>query len=219
MSISDRYKKVNPYFASRTRVWVRGNPIMLNIEIEVVPMSEVPEEIELNANEAAPLVLIVDDEPLLADTLAAVLASSGLSVVKAYNGNSALEIALEREPDLLLSDVMMPGMNGIQLAMAVAMELPRCEVLLFSGHASKRDLADAHAAGFNFRLMAKPMHPVELLQRVFECLKWQPGTMPARTTSQHMSGLSMRTSQIRFVERPKRAWPSAHLFHWLYWWA
>jgi CheY-like chemotaxis protein len=170
--------------------------MLRDIDIEVVGLAEVPSEIESRASDAAPLVLIVDDEQLVADTLAAVLASSGLSVLKAYNGSSALEIALQYTPDLLLSDVMMPGMNGIQLAMAVAMELPRCEVLLFSGHASVRDLADAHAAGFNFPLMTKPMHPVELLHRVFECLNWQPGTMPVRAPAKHLSGFSMRTEQM-----------------------
>jgi CheY-like chemotaxis protein len=181
---------------SRTRVWVRGNPIMRSIDIEVVPLAEVPNEIELNASDPVPLVLIVDDEMLLADTLAAVLASSGLHVVKAYNGTSALEIALEREPDLLLSDVMMPGMNGIELAMAVATELPRCKVLLFSGHASTRDLADACAAGFNFPLMAKPMHPVELLRRVFECLKWNPRMTRGSSTSKSLSGVSKQARHL-----------------------
>jgi len=83
-------------------------------------------------------------------------------------------MAQHKLPDLLLSDVMMPGMNGIDLAMAVATELPLCKVLLFSGHASVRDLAPAYAEGFDFPLMTKPMHPVEMLKRVFESLQWQP---------------------------------------------
>ena len=143
-------------------------------DIEVVPLADVPSEITLSAMDATPLVLVVDDEPLLADTLAAVLASSGLAVAKAYDGSSALAIALEEAPNLLLSDVRMPGMNGIELAIAVATELPSCEVLLFSGHASANDLASAYSLGFDFPLIAKPMHPVELLRRVFECLQWQP---------------------------------------------
>ena len=170
--------------------------MMRDMAVEIVPLSEVPSKIDSSTSGAAPLVLIVDDEQLVADTLAAVLASSGLSVMKAYNGSSALEIARRRTPDLLLSDVMMPGMNGIQLAMAVATELPDCEVLLFSGHASTRDLADASAAGFNFPLMTKPMHPVELLKRVFECLKWHPGATPANTNLRQPGGLSMRTLQM-----------------------
>ena len=144
------------------------------IKIEIVPLTEVPIETEIWPEERVPLVLVVDDEPLLADTLAAVLATSGLAVAKAYNSHLALEIAMRKRPDLLLSDVMMPGMNGIELAMVVASELPVCKVLLFSGHASIADLEQARGAGFDFPLLTKPMHPTEMLKRVFECLEWEP---------------------------------------------
>src|SRR5580698_10703088 len=144
------------------------------IEFEVVSLDEVPQEPSKREANNPPLVLVVDDEPLLADTIAAVLATSGLKVVKAYNGSMALELAMLHDPDLLLSDVMMPDMNGVDLAMTIAADLPACKILLFSGHATVKDLARAQAEGFDFPLMSKPMHPVEMLKRVFDCLGWQP---------------------------------------------
>ena len=162
-------------------------------DIEVVPLAEVPSEIDSDRSYTVPLVLVVDDEPLVADTLAAVLASSGLAVVRAYDGDSALEIALQEVPNLLLSDIRMPGMTGIELAMAVATELPTCEVLLFSGHASTHDLAEAHAAGFNFPLMTKPMHPVELLKRVHRCLNWQS---PEQLHTESSAGFNDFSTQL-----------------------
>jgi CheY-like chemotaxis protein len=162
-----------------------------DIEIEIVPLAEVPPEAEVCLEDRVPLVLVVDDETLLADTLAAVLATSGLEVVKAYNGRTALNVAMQRAPDLLLTDVMMPGMNGIELAMVVASELPECKVLLFSGHATELDLAPARAVGFDFPLMMKPMHPVEMMKRVFDCLGWQPESVEPRRTREPYFGLRM----------------------------
>ncbi len=144
------------------------------IDFEVVSLSEVPVEAADCLADKVPLVLVVDDEPLICETVAAVLATSGLAVIKAHCGTRALELALRQTPDLLLSDVMMGGMNGIELAITIATELPACKVLLFSGHASLKDLAPAQACGFDFPLMTKPIHPVELLKRVFDCLDWQP---------------------------------------------
>jgi CheY-like chemotaxis protein len=153
------------------------------IEFEVVSLVEVPTDSSVRPAYDTPLILVVDDEPLVADTIAAVLATSGVKVAKAYNGRAALDMAMLHVPDLLLSDVMMPGMNGIELAMAVVTELPRCKVLLFSGHATMTDLAPAYAEGFDFPLMTKPIHPVEMLNRVFDCLGWEPRPMQAERIS------------------------------------
>ena len=165
------------------------------IEVEVVSLAEVPPT-DYVAVDDVPLVLVVDDEPMVTDTVAAVLGISGLAVVKAYNGSEALEVALRRVPDLLLSDVMMPGMNGVELAIAVATELPGCKVLLFSGHATLKDLAEAHASGFDFPLMTKPIHPEEMLKRVFACLGWQPRADRAEKMFGERLPLSVATESV-----------------------
>ena len=93
-----------------------------------------------------PIVLVVDDEAVIADTRAMILEHNGISTMVAYNGNSALEIAKTIHPDLLLADVAMPGMNGIDLAMAIRQIIPNCGILLFSGQASNRGFAGASSS-------------------------------------------------------------------------
>jgi CheY-like chemotaxis protein len=119
-----------------------------------------------------PCVLVVDDESAIADTIAKILCLSGYSAIAAYDGNSALETALLRPPALLITDVMLPGMNGIELAITIKRVYPDCKILLFSGQASTSDLlASAHRAGHRFTLLTKPVPPRDLLAMVAENLK------------------------------------------------
>jgi DNA-binding NtrC family response regulator len=120
---------------------------------------------------SARLVLIVDDEVRIADTLAAILRCSGYKTVVAYDAESALEIVQVTPPDLLLSDVVMPGLSGVDLALAVRQMIPGCKILLFSGQAGTIDLlAAARAAGQTFTVLAKPLHPTKLLAWIAKLL-------------------------------------------------
>ena len=114
------------------------------------------------------MVLVVDDERVLADSLSIILSRSGFSVMTAYDGESALNLAKGTPPDLLLSDVMMgPGIDGIELATAVVAFCPNCKVLLFSGHAATVNLLEkARQEGNQFTLLSKPLHPADLLERI-----------------------------------------------------
>jgi DNA-binding NarL/FixJ family response regulator len=83
-------------------------------------------------------------------------------------------------PELLITDIAMPRMNGIQLALALVDAIPDCKVLLFSGHASHIDLVEARKAGFDFPLLAKPVHPAKMLARVADSLcfqRWAPSPL------------------------------------------
>jgi DNA-binding NtrC family response regulator len=112
-------------------------------------------------------VLVVDDEKRIADTLAAILEFKGYESRAAYDGAAALEMCRARIPDLLITDVVMPGMSGIELGIAVKRECATCHVLLFSGQAATAQmLEDAEACGHRFELLAKPVHPSQLLERV-----------------------------------------------------
>ncbi len=142
-----------------------------SLNSEIVPLAEVPFEAPIDDTELRrPIVLVVDDEPLVADTLSVILARAGLSMLTAYDGLRALEIAREVRPELLISDVAMPEMNGVELALAVVEAVPTCKVLLFSGHATSADLVNALDAGHDFPLLAKPVHPTEMLRQVNKSL-------------------------------------------------
>jgi DNA-binding response OmpR family regulator len=146
------------------------------MNFETVPLAELASKgIIPPTNPYKPVVLIVDDEQIIADTLAAILRRSGFTAMATYQGSTALEIARNSPPDLLLTDVAMPGMSGIDLAIAIRQSFLHCKVLLFSGQASTTDLlTNARDAGHDFVCLQKPLHPKELLARISEALALQP---------------------------------------------
>jgi len=113
------------------------------------------------------LVFVVDDESCIADTLAAILRMSGYTATAFYDGESALAACHSAAPDLIISDVIMPGMSGIELAIEVRERYPQCRVLLFSGMAATTDLLErARQRGHEFEVLAKPLHPADLLAKM-----------------------------------------------------
>jgi CheY-like chemotaxis protein len=139
------------------------------LNIEVISLKQVPVDRTLpNSAEIRPVVLVVDDERVIADTLSIILTKNGFAVLTAYSAESALELVEVVPPDLLLSDVMMgPGMDGTELAIQVVTAFPECKVLLFSGHAATRDLLEkVGESGHHFTLLTKPLHPSDLLARI-----------------------------------------------------
>jgi CheY-like chemotaxis protein len=110
-------------------------------------------------------VLVVDDEPIIANTIVAILHMNGFAAGAAYSGEAALQMALLVPPVLLLTDVVMPGMSGIELAIAVTEAIPDCKTLLFSGQAITNDLL-RDAKGRQFTLLQKPVHPRDLLTEI-----------------------------------------------------
>jgi DNA-binding response OmpR family regulator len=132
-----------------------------------------------------PVILVVDDERTIADTLSMILGKNGFAAMTAYNGASALEIATLVPPQLLISDVMMPGMSGIDLAIAIRDVVPDCGVILFSARAFTADLlASARLAGLDFMALTKPVHPTEMLARVSERLKLRKEVLVKETEAQ-----------------------------------
>lgn len=125
-------------------------------------LSESEEERE---GKSLPRVLVVDDERLFADTTAAVLRRAGFDARTAYDAFGALEIMESFHPDYLLTDIMMPGMNGVQLAIAITKMYPLIKIMLFSGQAGIMDiLEESQANGYDFPLLAKPVHPSMLVE-------------------------------------------------------
>jgi DNA-binding response OmpR family regulator len=114
-----------------------------------------------------PKVLVADDERVIADTLAIILNQSGFEATAVYTGEKAVEVARTLQPDMLISDVIMTDLNGIDAAIRIREMLPGCKILLFSGQAATADLLDrARNQGHEFEILAKPVHPQDLLARL-----------------------------------------------------
>ncbi len=113
------------------------------------------------------VVFVVDDEAVIAETLAIILNQAGFQATAFDHPQKAIAARAELSPALLISDVMMPGMTGVELAIHFRKAQPECKVLLFSGQASTADmLGKARAEGYDFDLLSKPVHPADLLAKL-----------------------------------------------------
>lgn len=114
-------------------------------------------------------VLVVDDQRIIADSLSEILNNVGFEATAAYDGMDALEIMSDFRPQWILSDVLMPRMNGVELGIEVRNQFPETGVLLFSGQAGVSEIVqEAHRRGYDFELLAKPIHPSKLIERLNE---------------------------------------------------
>lgn len=110
-------------------------------------------------------VLIADDERIIANTLALILTTSGYEARAVFSGEKAVELAREMSPDVLICDVILGGISGIDVAIDITQHQPGCKVILFSGQAATADLLErAEADGHRFEILAKPIHPKVLLE-------------------------------------------------------
>lgn len=111
--------------------------------------------------------MIVDDERNIADTLAMVFQIKGHEAMAVYNAEAAVDAIETFEPDVVLSDVIMGKMTGVDLAIYLSRARPECKVILFSGQTATANLlAEANRKGHDFRLLAKPIHPEALLREL-----------------------------------------------------
>lgn len=112
-------------------------------------------------------IFVVDDETCIADTLAVILRQYGYEASAFYSAHSALEEIDHCRPDLVISDVVMPGISGLNMAVLIRERHPACKILLFSGQASTLNILEmVGQRGYEFELLAKPIHPTDLLAKV-----------------------------------------------------
>lgn len=113
------------------------------------------------------VVFVVDDEAVIAKTLAIILNQAGFQAFAFDHPEKAIEASSAQIPDLVVSDVMMPGMTGVELAIHFRKAQPDCKILLFSGQAATVELLnEARERGHDFDLISKPVHPDDLLARL-----------------------------------------------------
>ncbi len=110
-------------------------------------------------------ILIVDDERVITDTLVKIFSLRGYDTKGVYSAEQALTLLDTWPPDLVVMDVLLPAMNGIDLAIRIKAERPECHVSLFSGQSATADLVElAGKSGHRFDVLAKPVPPSELLE-------------------------------------------------------
>ena len=117
----------------------------------------------------APRILVVDDEKVIADTIVQILNRDGFIAEAAYGGEEAIERARHHCPDLVLSDILMPQVDGVEAAIAIRTNCPDTRIILFSGQSATVEiLARARDRGHTFELLPKPIHPTQLIKHLRE---------------------------------------------------
>jgi DNA-binding NtrC family response regulator len=114
-----------------------------------------------------PRVFVVDDEHVIATSLAIILRQIGFDATAFTEPLEALSAANSVAPDLLISDVVMPVLCGIDLAIQIKERCPDCKVILFSGQATTASMLEsARSNGHSFELLLKPVHPTDLIREI-----------------------------------------------------
>jgi CheY-like chemotaxis protein len=119
-------------------------------------------------------IIVVDDECLIAETVVEILNQEGFEATSVSSGASAIELAKEVRPAIVLSDVIMPGLNGIETGIKIREIVPNCKIILFSGQAATVDLLEqARKQGHRFEILAKPIKPEHLINVIRSSLPKQ----------------------------------------------
>jgi len=114
-------------------------------------------------------ILVVDDEPALAELAAHVLNESGYEAFVAHSGEEALSLLENKVVDVLISDVVMPEVDGFQLAEIVKEKFPAIKIQLVSGYSDDRHV-DTEDDSLHKNILHKPYHSKVLLQRIRELI-------------------------------------------------
>jgi DNA-binding response OmpR family regulator len=155
------------------------------------------------SSNSVPRVFVVDDEHVIASTLAAILELHGYSATSFTSPLAALAAARSEAPDLLISDVAMPDLSGVDLAIQMKAQYPECRILLFSGQAITQDLLkDARDRGHSFQFLQKPVHPSVMLSRI-GALAAESRRAGLRPSPEPLPALAVKPSS-RILRRARR---------------
>ena len=116
-------------------------------------------------------VLIVEDEQLLNEAYSRVLSAANISLLRAYNGKEALELLKDHKPDIILLDLRMPVMDGIEFLKKLKPKetLPQAKIIVFSNYDDQREIDEAFSLGamhYMLKAWATPDELVKLIREV-----------------------------------------------------
>ncbi|HSX29430.1 MAG TPA: response regulator [Candidatus Saccharimonadales bacterium] len=122
----------------------------------------------MNAAKKQPVILIVEDERSLSDAYQMILRKSGYEVYAAYDGQEALKVAADNPPTLILLDLRMPRMDGIEFLEHYNLldEHPEVKVIVFSNYDMQKEIDEAYRLGAERYILKAWASPKELLQVV-----------------------------------------------------
>ena len=149
-----------------------GSRFTIRLPLTTAPArKDTPEQTRPASSSFRPLkVLVVDDNPIIADTLGMMLEDIGHEFEAVHDGREVVEVAKDYRPDVILLDIGLPGMNGYEVCKALRGEaqFQDTPIIAQTGWGQDRDKELATEAGFNFHL-TKPV-PLDQLQKVFAAL-------------------------------------------------
>ena len=126
-------------------------------------------------NGIAPSILLVDDYPDALDVWRMYLEMCGFGVLTAIDGLSAVTLALEKLPDIIILDLELPGISGVEAARRIrsAPETAAIPLIAVTGHSQAAQLDEARLAGFDV-VVTKPCDPDRLLAEIQRLLDGRP---------------------------------------------
>ena len=113
-------------------------------------------------------ILLVDDEVQFASTLAERLELRGYEIRLAHNGRDAIDLTADRAPDVVILDVLMPGIGGLEVLRRIKKDLPELPVILLTGRGNTSEASEGIKLGAA-DCLTKPISINELIQKIREC--------------------------------------------------
>ena len=145
-----------------------------------------------------PLVLVADDEPRITKLVSIALQDQGFRVVTAESGEEALRKAEEVRPDVVLLDIVMPDIDGIEVMQQLRERRP-VPVILLTAKGSTSDKAQGLDLGAD-DYIAKPFHPDELAARIRSVIRRSSGVTPGRRPRAACIRAGSKNRSLRPVE-------------------
>lgn len=112
-------------------------------------------------------ILFVEDDPALLDLVLEILSTEGFNAIGAADGYEAIRILAERHVDLLLTDVVMPGLSGFDLARQAKLIRPTLQILYTTGHG---DQVRGRGGVRHGKVLSKPLRPADLVSEINQAL-------------------------------------------------